>query len=59
MKYLRQLRMLLWGLSFRNKIVILHRYLEDPNEDVRTMAFMLLSILQNAMEKEEWTDQET
>lgn len=45
MELVKQVRMVLWSISFRRKIKILQRWEESENEDTRTMAHMLLCIL--------------
>lgn len=45
--------MVLWGLIWRRKIKLLHVWVNDLDEDTRTMAYMLLSILEDAKEMED------
>jgi hypothetical protein len=47
MQFVRQIRMVLWSISFRRKIKLLKQWEKSENEDTRTMAKMLLCILKD------------
>lgn len=53
MKYVRAIRMLIWSFGFTRKIKLLQRWVRSDDEDTRTMAYMLLSILAEAKEMED------
>ena len=53
MKYIRAIRMLIWSFSLRSKIKVLQKWVRSDDEDTRTMAYMLLSILAEAKEMDD------
>lgn len=53
MKYVRAIRMLIWSFGFTRKIKLLQVWVRSDDEDTRTMAYMLLSILAEAKEMED------
>lgn len=45
MEIVRQVRMVIWGFFLTRRIKLLLRWIKSPNEDTRTIAYMLLSVM--------------
>jgi hypothetical protein len=53
---MKKVRMVVWGLTWRRKIKLLQLWVKSPDEDTRTMAYMLLSILAEAKEMDDGSE---
>ncbi len=40
----------MWGWNLRRKIKLLQQWVRDDDEDTRTMAYMLLSVMSGSLE---------